>query len=80
MRFENDHIYFTLTDTGKGFDETKAHLLFDRDYTTKEEGGGYGLFNVKQLIERFGGKISIRNNTNGVGSTVDLKLKTIHHE
>jgi len=79
MRFEDDHIYFTVADTGSGFDEDKAHLLFDRDYSTKEDGGGYGLFNVKQLIERFSGKISIINNPGGVGSTVDIKFKTIHH-
>ncbi len=78
MRFENEHIYFTLADTGTGFDQDKALQLFDRDYSTKEDGGGYGLFNVKQLIERFRGKISIINNPGG-GSTVDIKFKTIHH-
>jgi hypothetical protein len=80
MRFDDDHIYFTLADTGTGFDDNKAHLLFDRDYSTKEDTGGYGLFNVKQLIERFGGRISIINNPSGVGATVDIKFKTVHHE
>lgn len=76
----SDEVVFKLSDSGCGFREDELAMIFNRDYSTKEGGGGYGLFHVRQQVERFGGRVKIENNKDGVGANVKLNLKMVSHD
>ena len=56
----------TVTDTGMGIPEADVPRLFDEFFrasnakTSKIEGSGVGLAGAKALVERFGGKLTIK--------------------
>ncbi len=52
-------------------------MFLEPFYTTKgEKGTGLGLYITKQLVERNGGKISVRSKSNQ-GTTFTLEFKTV---
>jgi PAS domain S-box-containing protein len=56
---ENGEVVITVADTGPGIpDELKPHI-FQRSRTgnTKKSGKGLGLFIVRMLVERYGGRV-----------------------
>lgn len=75
-----DTVALSISDTGGGILAENAEVLFDREYSTKQDKGGYGLFYVRQQIERFGGKITIRNNNDRPGATVTITMKLVPNE
>ncbi len=77
--FGVDEVIIRLSDTGSGLQGADSEKLFRREYSTKRERGGYGLYNAQQQVERFGGRIKIYNNENGPGATVEMILKTVHN-
>jgi signal transduction histidine kinase len=54
----NSSIVTEVIDTGPGFDEHRAALLFNAFYTTKAAGMGIGLSVSKTIIELHGGTIA----------------------
>ena len=58
-------------DTGKGLSEDALKYVFDRFYRTEkgrvrsEGGSGLGLAIVKALVELHGGRVSVRNHSEG---------------
>lgn len=66
-----------ICDTGRGISASDPETLFSREYSTKSEGGGYGLYHARQQVERFGGRIRIYNNADGPGATVQINIKTL---
>jgi signal transduction histidine kinase len=80
IRFENGEVIIKLSDTGHGLKVEDGDQVFNRDYSTRGAGRGYGLFNARQQIERFGGQIRLYNNNDGPGSTVEITLKTVADE
>ncbi|MCP4568783.1 MAG: hypothetical protein GY841_14495 [FCB group bacterium] len=72
-----DEVEFRLSDTGCGFREENLSQVFSREYSTKKDGGGYGLYHVREQIERFGGRVRVGNNVNGPGATVQLNMKLV---
>jgi signal transduction histidine kinase len=75
---DQDEVIFKLSDTGHGLQDKDVDRIFGREYSSKENGG-YGLFHVRQQIERFGGRIRIYNN-NGPGATVEFRMKAVKYE
>ncbi|MCI0463965.1 MAG: PAS domain S-box protein [Gemmataceae bacterium] len=66
-------VRLTVRDTGHGMDdEVRAHL-FDLFFTTRERGSGLGLAVVKQVVERFGGRIEVWSRP-GAGTRLDVWL------
>ena len=67
--------YIEIEDTGHGIPEDKVDQIFNPFYTTKEpgKGTGLGLFIVKQVVERNGGRISVKSKE-GVGTTFTLEF------
>ncbi|MDD3642923.1 MAG: ATP-binding protein [Candidatus Krumholzibacteria bacterium] len=55
---EGDHIVIDITDSGCGIPADSFESVFDRQYTTKPEGG-FGLHYAREEIARFGGKIFV---------------------
>ena len=75
---DNDNVYVSVADTGKGISEYDQKYIFDPFYTTKEvgKGTGLGLSISVDIIRKHGGEITVRSEV-GVGSifTVILPVK-----
>jgi PAS domain S-box-containing protein len=57
----SDTIRITVRDNGIGISNEVGEHLFDRFFTTKEEGLGMGLAIVRSIVEAHGGKIDAEN-------------------
>jgi signal transduction histidine kinase len=64
----------TIEDTGPGIAPDRLKQIFEPFYTTKQEGTGLGLYVVKQLVERNGGKISVKSKL-GKGTSFVMEFK-----
>ena len=62
ISFNDTEARFALSDTGKGLKVDDSSEVFDRNYSTKPDKGGYGLYHARLQMQRYGGKINIRNN------------------
>lgn len=58
-------IIIEVTDNGKGIPENVIDSLFSIGYSSKGLNRGYGLFNVKRIVESLGGTIEVNNEKNG---------------
>lgn len=57
----NGKVLVEISDTGPGIPKNIERRIFEPFYTTKaEKGSGLGLYIAKQLVERNGGKISMK--------------------
>ncbi len=78
LKKEDEHIIFSVTDSGPGLSEEAMKHLFDKFYqadtTRREEGNGLGLALVKRILSIVGGDISAENLTDG-GCSFVVKLK-----
>lgn len=63
-----------ITDNGGGISADDEARLFEPLFTTKPEGTGLGLPLARQIAERWGGAIRIRNVSGGVCATVSFPL------
>lgn len=65
-RDEGDRkILVEVSDNGPGIPPAKLDHVFDRFFTTKTDGFGIGLAICRDVIERQGGTIGVRNNPGG---------------
>ncbi|WP_422421845.1 sensor histidine kinase [Pseudomonas sp. GZD-222] len=56
---DGQKLYLAINDTGKGMTRQQEMMAFKSFYTTKLGGLGIGLIMVKQIMERFGGEVSL---------------------
>ncbi|AXO81017.1 sensor histidine kinase [Olleya aquimaris] len=71
-------VKITVTDTGKGISKNEFNTIFEPGYTTKKRGWGLGLSLAKRIVEDFhNGQIKVLNSVKGVGTTMQISLKTI---
>lgn len=56
---------FYVEDDGPGIDEANRNLAFELGYTTHEDGTGFGLAIVKEIVEAHGWEIRITEGCNG---------------
>jgi len=73
-RQEKDQVVIEVIDDGKGINKADLKYVFEPFYSRRAGGTGLGLFVVKQLVEEFGGMISI-NSSEGKGTRVVLKFR-----
>jgi len=68
-------VLLQVTDTGHGMDTEVVAQIFDPFFTTKAtaDGTGLGLANVKDIITRLGGRITV-DSTPGAGTTFSITL------
>ncbi len=65
-----------IADTGSGIAQDKIKELFNPFFTTKDpgKGTGLGLFIVRQIVEKNGGKIYMKNTKVGNGTTFTVEF------
>ena len=51
----------TVLDNGKGILDADKERIFENGFSTKGEGRGTGLYQVKNMVERLGGKINVES-------------------
>lgn len=67
-----DTLTITVQDTGKGIQE-EIGVLFTKGYSTKGDNRGYGLYLVKESIQRINGKIHMHSLV-GKGTTITIEI------
>lgn len=82
---DTDEIVFAIKDTGIGISKTDQKHIFEKFYrsedyrTRKNNGTGLGLYIIKRLIERLGGRIWFESQLNK-GSTFYCALPVFYPE
>ncbi len=66
-------VLITADDTGCGITEAQMKHIFENKYSTKGEGRGTGLYQVKALVEGFGGTIAVESQP-GVGTSFSVSF------
>ena len=70
----------TVDDSGPGIAPENLERVFERGFTTKGDGRGAGLYEVKRLVESLGGEISVKSAAGeGASFTVVFKGKGDAH-
>ncbi|KLA00790.1 hypothetical protein B4147_0835 [Bacillus wiedmannii] len=67
-----DTLTITVQDTGKGIQE-EIGVLFTKGYSTKGDNRGYGLYLVKESIQRINGEIHMHSLV-GKGTTITIEI------
>ena len=70
---ENKYLELGVGDSGPGVDPAGISRLFDPFYTTKAQGSGLGLSNVKRIVEAHEGNVEVRGRQ-GPGATFVMRL------
>ncbi|MBX7174229.1 MAG: response regulator [Pyrinomonadaceae bacterium] len=75
---EEGNIVFSIKDSGTGIPEDDIPFIFKQYYQSKiasnKTGLGLGLSIVKAVISKHHGKVSVKNNEDGVGCTFFIRL------
>ena len=81
-RQERSKVFIDIQDTGAGIAEDKVKQLFNPFFTTKEpgKGTGLGLFIVRQVIEKNGGRIYLKETKVDAGTTFTLEFPAVSVE
>ena len=66
-------VLITTDDTGIGISQEHLPRIFEKGFSTKGEGRGTGLYQVKEMVERYGGSISVESQE-GVGSSFSVSF------
>ena len=66
-------VLITADDTGNGIPEQELEHVFENGYSTKGEGRGTGLYQVKTMVESLGGKITVESQV-GVGTSFSVSF------
>ena len=66
-------VLITVDDTGSGISKEDIAHIFENGYSTKGEGRGTGLYQVKSMVDNFGGKITVETQE-GVGSSFSVSF------
>ena len=69
---EKGFIQIALHDNGKGIPKDAIEKVFQYGYTTKSDGSGFGLHSVALAVKEMDGKIGIKSEGQGHGTTVTL--------
>ena len=73
-RVRDREVDLVWEDNGQGLDPAVAEKLFDPYFSTKSKGTGLGLAICRNLADRMGGSISLRNRTDVSGACAVLTL------
>jgi signal transduction histidine kinase len=73
---DSGKIFIDIKDSGSGIPEDKIKQLFNPFFTTKDpgKGTGLGLFIVRQVVEKNGGRIYLKETKVGEGTTFTIEF------
>ncbi|MDP2913003.1 MAG: ATP-binding protein [Candidatus Omnitrophota bacterium] len=73
---DRGRVFIEIQDSGSGIPQDKIKELFNPFFTTKDpgKGTGLGLFIVRQVIEKNGGRIYLKETKVGAGTTFALEF------
>ena len=80
LRHRNGWVAVEVSDTGKGVSKDLAARLFDPFFTTKEGGTGLGLPIAARIVEKHGGSIRYKTNSDGGAAFSVLLPHVDEHE
>lgn len=66
-------VLITVDDTGTGISSKDMPHIFENGYSTKGEGRGIGLYQTKNMIENFGGTITVESQ-DGIGTSFSISF------
>ena len=66
-------LLITVDDTGSGMKSADMELIFTNGFSTKGKSRGTGLYQVKTMVENFGGKITVESQE-GVGTSFTVSF------
>ena len=65
---ENRQVLLVFKDNGRGMDEREVKSIFEEGFrgsnSIEKQGTGYGLYDVKTIVERYGGTVEISSREN----------------
>jgi signal transduction histidine kinase len=64
-----------IADDGPGIPDERKAAVFEKEVTDASDAGGVGLYLVRTLVERYGGRVRIEDNEPR-GSVVRLEFET----
>ena len=66
---ENGQVLLVFKDNGKGMAEREVKNIFEEGFrgsnSKEKQGSGYGLYDVKNIVERYGGTVEISSREKG---------------
>ena len=66
-------VLITSDDTGVGISEENLERIFENGFSTKGKGRGTGLYQAKEMVERYGGEITVESQE-GIGSSFSISF------
>lgn len=72
---EDNILIIDIRDNGPGIPDDIAEKIYERNFSTKSEHQGYGMFIVKNIIENANGKITLSVD-NGVSWHIEIPMKS----
>ncbi|HAQ06717.1 MAG TPA: two-component system sensor histidine kinase DcuS [Bacillus bacterium] len=73
LKYDNETLKVEVRDSGEGIKFADRKKLFDKGFSTKGENRGYGLFLVRQTVEKLNGMIDI-SGTNESGTMMTVTI------
>jgi signal transduction histidine kinase len=73
---EEGRILLDVRDSGCGIEEKDLERVFDRGYTTKADGGGFGLYYAREALAPYEGRIFVLASEPGSGATFRVTLRS----
>ncbi|MCX7120280.1 MAG: HAMP domain-containing sensor histidine kinase [Gammaproteobacteria bacterium] len=72
---ENERVKIYICNDGPGISKENEKKIFEKGFTTKENGSGLGLYSAKENLSKMSGSITVKSNkTNGVTFIINLPL------
>ena len=75
VQCEGNYCRIDVRDNGCGIPRENWEHIFERHYTTREDGGGFGLYYAREELAKFGGKIYVVDSVEGSGTTMRAVLR-----
>ena len=69
----NHNVILSISDEGGGISESQIKKVFQPFFSTRTQGSGLGLPISKKIIEKHGGRISVKSEA-GKGTTFTIEL------